>query len=225
MYIASIILAILLGLIPANIADKKGKNFTLWWFFGAALFIVALPMAILATPERGAVERQKREAGLTKCPFCAEYIKKEASVCRFCGRDIPRTVSGYVVPASYFAGGGGQRSRTTSMSGVVIPDKRRATSATSQKIQIHIPASGKPSSSTTKQIHIPAKNFAALSQTHAHASVAQEQVPETPSSASTMQGAPQPSNVCPHCQAPIDIAGLPAGTYECPNCQGKIELE
>lgn len=40
--IIGIILAIPLGLIPANIAKKKGHSFGLWWFYGWALFIVAI---------------------------------------------------------------------------------------------------------------------------------------------------------------------------------------
>jgi cytochrome c-type biogenesis protein len=36
----------LLGLIPANIARKKGRDFINWWFFGAGLFPIALPMAM-----------------------------------------------------------------------------------------------------------------------------------------------------------------------------------
>jgi len=36
----------LLGFIPAVIASKKGRNFIDWWFFGAGLFPIALPMAI-----------------------------------------------------------------------------------------------------------------------------------------------------------------------------------
>lgn len=27
-------------------------------------------------------------AGEKKCPFCAEFVKDKAKVCRFCGRDI-----------------------------------------------------------------------------------------------------------------------------------------
>jgi len=40
----------LLGIIPAVIASKKGRNFIDWWFFGAGLFPVALPMAIRLKP-------------------------------------------------------------------------------------------------------------------------------------------------------------------------------
>jgi hypothetical protein len=39
-------LAILIGLIPAFIAHAKGENFFVWWFYGAAIFIIALPHAI-----------------------------------------------------------------------------------------------------------------------------------------------------------------------------------
>jgi hypothetical protein len=39
------VLAILIGLIPAAIAQSKGRSFAAWWFYGAMLFIVALPHA------------------------------------------------------------------------------------------------------------------------------------------------------------------------------------
>ena len=43
--------AVFLGLIPAFIARRKGRNFYDWWFFGAALFPVALVMALSPKPE------------------------------------------------------------------------------------------------------------------------------------------------------------------------------
>lgn len=46
-----LIVAVLLGLIPAAIASKKGRSFATWWFFGAMLFIVALPMALMMKPK------------------------------------------------------------------------------------------------------------------------------------------------------------------------------
>jgi len=42
-----LIVAAIIGLIPATIAYKKGYNFLGWWFFGFGLFIVALPYAIV----------------------------------------------------------------------------------------------------------------------------------------------------------------------------------
>jgi cytochrome c-type biogenesis protein len=40
------IIAIVLGLIPAWIASRKGRNFYDWWFFGTALFLIAMPAAL-----------------------------------------------------------------------------------------------------------------------------------------------------------------------------------
>ena len=87
-----IIIAICIGLIPAAIAHGKGHNFFLWWLFGAALWIVALPCAILLKDEKAAAQQRehaRREAAETRpCPSCAEPIKRAASVCRYCGRDV-----------------------------------------------------------------------------------------------------------------------------------------
>jgi hypothetical protein len=39
-----------LGLIPAFIASRKGRNFFDWWFFGAALFPIALIWSFFLKP-------------------------------------------------------------------------------------------------------------------------------------------------------------------------------
>lgn len=42
-----IVVVALLGLIPGMVASRKGRSFGIWWLYGAALFIVALPHALL----------------------------------------------------------------------------------------------------------------------------------------------------------------------------------
>jgi len=93
--------AILLGLIPASIAYKKGYpsknegyNFFMWWIFGASLFIVALPWAILLKSKKEELETSRVSEGMKKCPECAELVKKDARVCRFCGYEFyPKPVT------------------------------------------------------------------------------------------------------------------------------------
>lgn len=89
------IAVVLLGLIPAAIAHSKGHNFFAWWFYGSALWIIALVHSILL--RRNARELEDRaitQGDQRKCPHCAEIIKSEAKVCRFCGRDVEPVLLG-----------------------------------------------------------------------------------------------------------------------------------
>jgi|SRR6267143_948284 hypothetical protein len=71
--------------------QTKGLSFGVglaWSLFLSPL--VGFFIGILKEPDRKQQEAMQIAAGdARKCPFCAEMIKREATVCRFCGRDMP----------------------------------------------------------------------------------------------------------------------------------------
>lgn len=90
--ISAICFAILLGLIPAFIAHRKGHSFWMWWVGGAFMFIIVLPLAIVEKPNPEELERRRLSSrGFKPCPYCAERIRERAVVCRYCGRELPST--------------------------------------------------------------------------------------------------------------------------------------
>lgn len=72
-----LVFAILLGLIPAFIAQRKGRSAFGWWIYGSLLFIIALPHALLISDRAG-------HGSLRRCPQCAEMVQLDAVMCRYC---------------------------------------------------------------------------------------------------------------------------------------------
>ena len=88
--VSVVIFATLLGLIPAAVAKSKGREFVVWWIYGALILIVALPHALMLTRDQASIDRESIYNGtMRKCPACAELVRRDAKICRFCRTELP----------------------------------------------------------------------------------------------------------------------------------------
>ena len=94
-FVANTVLCLAVG----YVAEQKGRKYsTYFWLAFCLSFLVGI-LVVLALPP---LEKKPIAINediqifdgerLIKCPFCAEWVKQEAKVCKHCGRDIHEQV-------------------------------------------------------------------------------------------------------------------------------------
>jgi len=90
MDILLLIVWVFFSVVAGHIAAKKGLSEIGFIFLSLLLSpLIGILCALLAAKDNDTLNKKRLKNGTLKtCPFCAELIKKQAVVCRYCAKDL-----------------------------------------------------------------------------------------------------------------------------------------
>ena len=118
----------LLCLLVGNVAKLKGYKFANYFFLSFCFSFIVGILIVLALPAKAPTlevisqnVRAQNGEKLLKCPYCAEWVKHEAKVCKHCGRDI-----GDQIEAVLLADIQSQLNKQEEQDKIVLEEKRKS---------------------------------------------------------------------------------------------------
>lgn len=79
-----------LGIFNRTYCRETGTTFFTWFIAGMLCFIIAFLYLLLSKPSD---ETLVDSGKYRKCPYCAEAVKFEAKICRYCGNELPTIIT------------------------------------------------------------------------------------------------------------------------------------
>jgi hypothetical protein len=86
--------ALFSGYAGMTVWARKGGRPGGGFFIGGLLGALGVLILVLAKPRQSEIDSVARSQGLIPCPHCAEPIKHQARVCRYCQRDVAAAALG-----------------------------------------------------------------------------------------------------------------------------------
>lgn len=82
--------SIIFAVIATIVASAKGLSLGKWAAIGFILGPIGVIWSLVTPKNEAAIAKRQVEAGEMKvCPFCAENIKVDAAICKYCGEEQP----------------------------------------------------------------------------------------------------------------------------------------
>lgn len=83
-----LVVALVCGLVGAIVADHRSGEVLGGFLIGFVLGPLGVLIAAVKKPSQKQLDKMREKEGLRKCPFCAEHVKPEAVMCRYCHSEL-----------------------------------------------------------------------------------------------------------------------------------------